>query len=408
MPCVTAPGLLARLVAAVALTGLVQFAATYEIARIVRVGQMTPATAIRDRLYVAAFLMALLLGYGIRLAARQHGGVSPNPSMWTCRWTTGKRRGPGGCDSPDLTLAFGTAGVSAVVALLWASAYQLLVSLGPSQLRYASVQSAFHGLLQIMDFSGPVYAPPTGGTGMDRCGRRHRPWRRRRVHLGGRDLGSEDWSRATTAACEQDAGQPDNDMIDLLDYGVQLSLLRRVEGRYSFYHPRLLEFFSDGRDVSTLRRVTARQSTAKRNRRPVELVSRRRTPSKGHPCVLTRDDRCGGTLRGRFTRSLFLVCFGSSASAHSRIVSAGCARTLVAGDIPVPGTMLRTAGRTSRSGGRVPASGSSSTAPRASRRRAAVGPGRGRAGMALWRALEVSDAGMVSCLRRRLKSPHKG
>jgi hypothetical protein len=35
-------------------------------------------------------------------------------------------------------------------------------------------------------------------------------------------------------------------MIDLLDYGVQLSLLRRVEGRYSFYHPRLLEFFKGG------------------------------------------------------------------------------------------------------------------------------------------------------------------
>ena len=59
--------------------------------------------------------------------------------------------------TPDLTLAFGTAGVSAVVALLWASAYQLLVSLGPSQLRYASVQSAFHGLLRIMDF--PARSP---------------------------------------------------------------------------------------------------------------------------------------------------------------------------------------------------------------------------------------------------------
>jgi hypothetical protein len=59
-------------------------------------------------------------------------------------------------------------------------------------------------------------------------------------------LWSEAEARATTAACERDAGLTENDMIDLLDYGVKLSLLRQVEGRYSFYHPRLLEFFNGG------------------------------------------------------------------------------------------------------------------------------------------------------------------
>ncbi len=239
-----APSLLARLVAAVALAGLVQFAATYEITRIVRLGQMTPGTAIRDRLYVAAFLVALLVGYGIRAAAKVGRIAEPvdvdlpmdnrkTPRAWWLRL-------------PDLTVAFGTAGVSAIAALLWATAYQLLVSLGPTHLRYASVQSAFRGLLRIMDFParsplrlqvGPVWIGVVAAVGLGVGA----------VFTWAVDLWSEDWSRATTTACERDAGQPDNDMIDLLDYGVQLSLLRRVEGRYSFYHPRLLEFFSDGR-----------------------------------------------------------------------------------------------------------------------------------------------------------------
>jgi hypothetical protein len=238
-----APGLLARLVAAVALAGLVQFVATYEIARILRFGEMTAAAATRARLYVAAMLVALLIWFLIRSAARAGRIVEPvdmdlptdnrkAPRAWWLRL-------------PDLTIAFWGAGLFAFAALVWATAYQLLASLALAHLRYNTAQGAFRGLLRIMDFPtrsplhlqvGPVWIGVVAAVGLGVGA----------VFTWAVDLWSEDWARTITAACERDAGQTDSDMIDLLDYGVQLSLLRRVEGRYSFYHPRLLEFFSGG------------------------------------------------------------------------------------------------------------------------------------------------------------------
>ena len=199
------------------------------------------------------FLVVLLVGYMIRAAAKVGRIVDPDdpvavdlpmdnrktPRAWWLRL-------------PDLSVAFWSAGLfSAPGAGLGDGRISYWRASGPRTLRYASVQTAFHWLLRLMDFParsplhlqvGPVWIVVVAAIGFGVGA----------VFTWAVDLCTEDWSRAITAACERDAGQPDNDMIDLLDYGVQLSLLRRVEGRYSFYHPRLLEFFSGGeRALST-------------------------------------------------------------------------------------------------------------------------------------------------------------
>jgi hypothetical protein len=239
-----APGLGARLAAAVALAGLVQFVASYEIDRALRLGDMTSVTATRTRLYVAAFLVVLLVRYMIRAAAKVGRIVDPDdPVAMDLPMDNRKTPRAWWLRLPDLSVAFWTAGLFALLALAYATGYQILASLGTAHLRYATVQTAFHWLLRLMDFParsplhlqvGPVWIVAVTAIGFGVGA----------VFLWATDLFSEDWSRAITAACERDAGQTDDDMIDLLDYGVQLSLLRRVEGRYSFYHPRLLEFFS--------------------------------------------------------------------------------------------------------------------------------------------------------------------
>jgi hypothetical protein len=271
-----APGLGARLAVGVALAGLVQFTASYEIDRILRVGEMTPAAATRSRLYVAAFLVILLVRYMTGVAAKMGRIVVPGgpvavdlpldnrktPRAWWLRL-------------PDLSVAFWVAGPFALLALIWAAAYQLLASLGSEHLRYGSVQAAFHWLLRFMDFparsplhldAGPVWIMTVAAIGFG-VGV---------AFLWAIDLDSTDWGRAIEAACERDAGQTGNDMFDLLDYSVQLSLLRRVEGRYSFYHPRLLEFFSgDGpRSVDLPPELPHPASSAVPGRRP--LASRMR------------------------------------------------------------------------------------------------------------------------------------
>ena len=239
-----APGLGARLAAAVALAGLVQFVASIEIDRVLRLGDMTSATATRTRLYVAAFLVVLLVRYMIWAAAKVGRIVDPDdPVAMNLPMDNRKTSRAWWLRLPDLSVAFWSAGLFALLALVWATGYQLLASLGSAHLRYASVQTAFHWLLRLMDFParsplhlqvGPVWIVVVTAIGFGVGA----------VFIWATDLFSEDWGRAITAACERDAGQADDDMIDLLDYGVQLSLLRRVEGRYSFYHPRLLEFFS--------------------------------------------------------------------------------------------------------------------------------------------------------------------
>ena len=239
-----APGLGARLAAAMALAGLVQFAASNEIDHALRLGDMTSATAIHTRLYVAAFLVVLLVSYMRRAAAKVGRIVDPDdPVAMDLPMDNRKTPRAWWLRLPDLSVAFWSAGLFLLPALIWATCYQLLASLGPAHLRYGTVQTAFHWLLRLMDFparsplhlqAGPVWIVVVAAIGFG-------------VGVAftwAVDLYTADWARATTAACERDAGQPDNDMIDLLDYGVQLSLLRRVEGRYSFYHPRLLEFFS--------------------------------------------------------------------------------------------------------------------------------------------------------------------
>lgn len=239
-----APGLGARLAAAVALAGLVQFAASYEIDHALRLGDMTSATATRTRLYVAAILVVLVVSYVIRAVAKVGRIVDPDdPVAMDLPMDNRKTPRAWWLRLPDLSVALWSAGLFLLPALVWATGYQLLASLGPAHLRYATIQTGFHWLLRLMDFParsplhlqvGPVWIAVVAAIGFGVGA----------VFRWAIDLFSADWARAITAACERDAGQPDNDMIDLLDYGVQLSLLRRVEGRYSFYHPRLLEFFS--------------------------------------------------------------------------------------------------------------------------------------------------------------------
>ena len=148
-----APSLGARLAAAVALAGLVQFAASYEIDHALRLGDMTSATATRTRLYVAAILVVLLVSYMRRAAAKVGRIVDPdNPVAMDLPMDNRKTPRAWWLRLPDLSVAFWSAGLFLLPALIWTVAYQLLASLGPAHLRYATVQTAFHRLLQLMDF----------------------------------------------------------------------------------------------------------------------------------------------------------------------------------------------------------------------------------------------------------------
>jgi hypothetical protein len=239
-----APGLAARLAVALAVVGLVQLTASYEIERIARSGQMAAGTATSARFYVAAFLLILLVRYVVGAAAKV-GRVAKPADPVALDLPTDNRKTPRAwwLRLPDLSVGFWVAGLFVLVALPWAFGYQLLMSLGSAHLRSGTVESAFHSLLRFMDFSarsplqlqvGPAWVIVVTVIGFG---------------LGlavtwSTDLFSTDLGRAFTAAYERDAGRSEKEMTDLLDYAVQLSLLRQVEGRYSFYHPRLFEFFS--------------------------------------------------------------------------------------------------------------------------------------------------------------------
>ena len=107
-----APGLGARLAAAVALAGLVQFVASLEIDRVLRLGDMTSATATRTRLYVAAFLVVLLVSYMIWAAAKVGRIVDPDdPVAMDLPMDNRKTPRAWWLRLPDLSVAFWTAGL---------------------------------------------------------------------------------------------------------------------------------------------------------------------------------------------------------------------------------------------------------------------------------------------------------
>ena len=238
-----APALAARLAVAVAVASLVQLTAFALVERIVRQGQMTAGTATSVRFYVAAFLLVLLVRYLTGAAAKVARTAKSAEVAVDLPTDNRKTRPAWWLRLPDLSVGFWTAGLFALVALPWACGYQLLASLGSAHLRSGAAASAFHWLLRFMDFparsplhlqAGPAWVFVATGIGFG---------------LGlaftwSTDLFSTDLGRAITAAYERDSGRSEKEMTDLLDYAVQLSLLRQVEGRYSFYHPRLLEFFS--------------------------------------------------------------------------------------------------------------------------------------------------------------------
>ncbi|MEU4192445.1 NACHT domain-containing protein [Kribbella sp. NPDC026611] len=236
-----APRLAVRLCMAVAVASLAQFIATYEINRIAQLGQMTTAAKTSARFYVAAILVVLLIRY-LAGAVTKAGRVVKTTSV-SQDIPVDHRRAQAAwwLRPPELSLAFLSSGAFLLWALTWTSGYQLLATLKDAHLRYSTIQSIFRELLGFMDFSArsplhrhadPLWAGVATAIGFGLG----------LVITWLDPLG--DWSRASAAAYERDAGHSQKDMVDMLDYGVQLSLLTQVQGRYSFYHPRLLEFFS--------------------------------------------------------------------------------------------------------------------------------------------------------------------
>jgi hypothetical protein len=193
---------------------------------------------------MTVFLALLLVSYLAGFLHDRGTDVVERPFESDFDVRPASRRGAGArlSDWLDLEMPLMVGGAALVAAGLWSAAFTAFSTLAGAHLRIASVESAFHGL-QFMAF--PRRAPLTADVGIAwsllvGAVAFAATWVAQTVGLLWTGRALNVWGRAA----QLDSGLGDVDMLDALEYGRHLTLLRRTEGRYSFSHERYEAYFA--------------------------------------------------------------------------------------------------------------------------------------------------------------------